>query len=318
MSFNYIAIMREYAVLRQYRLKMSALLIAFCSLIFLSGCSASSSKQYVRPSLNIGAFKRVAVLPLENYTSDKYANEIIRSKIIIELLSRGIDVIEPGEVVVTMKELKVRSLNALSVEDIKIMGEMLKIDAVIVGSVERYGISKGISVSYPEVSVQLMLFESATGSIAWSVWHTTGGASFWTRHFGAEGPTLDKTSAQVIKKAFDTLFNKMPVYAKPHSMEIIEEKGTALSEGKIKQPEKKIREVPAGKLSGESEETMVGKPIRVRMAEPAEKAKHIEKIEELSAGEVSRKTEGELIPPVAGGNIGSVEKTRFTRQTNDY
>ncbi len=315
MIIDYIGIMREYAVLRRYRLRMSVSLIAFCSLIiFLSGCSAGSLKQYVRPSINIGAFKRVAVLPLENYTSDKYANEIIRSKIIIELLLRGMDVIEPGEVVVTLKELKVKSLDALRVEDIKNMGEMLNVDAVIVGSVERFGISKGISVSYPEVSVHLMLFESTTGSIAWSVWHTTGGASFWTRHFGAEGTTLDKTSAQVIKEAFDTLFNKMPVYAKPHSTEIIEEKGTALSEGKIEQPKKKTREVPAEKLSEESEEKMVGKPIKVRMAEPAEKPKHIEKTEESFTDEISRKTEGEIIVPVAGENIAPIEKTRFTEK----
>ncbi len=74
------------------------------------------------------------------------------------------------------------------------------------GSVGAFEISKGISVSYPEVSVYLMLLESTSGNIIWSVWHTTGGASFWTRHFGAEETTLDETSKKVVKEAIDTLF----------------------------------------------------------------------------------------------------------------
>ncbi|HDH04672.1 MAG TPA: hypothetical protein ENH01_03020 [Nitrospirae bacterium] len=174
-------------------------------MLFTSACS-SGMKQYVRPGADFRAIKAVAVLPLENFSSDKYANGKLRSKIIIELLSRGIDVIEPGEVVTALRYLKVRSIDSIRTEDIRAMGKMLNVNAVIKGSVEAFGISKGITVSYPEVSIHLTLIETATGNTVWSVWHTTGGASFWTRHFGAEGRTLDNASADVVREAFDAIY----------------------------------------------------------------------------------------------------------------
>jgi TolB-like protein len=187
----------------------SSFTILFSLIVFISGCSGSikhSIKQYIRPNTDISAIRAIAVLPLENFTSDNYADGKIKSKIIIELLSRGIDVIEPGEVVMTLRELRVRSIDSIRTEDIQNIGKTLNVDAVMLGSVEAFGISKGITVSYPEVTVHLILFETASGKIIWSAWHTTGGASFWTRHFGAEGRTLDNASAMVIKETFDALF----------------------------------------------------------------------------------------------------------------
>lgn len=183
-------------------------LLTLCSLIMLMfGCSTPGTiKQYVRPNIDMSTIKTIAVLPLINYTGDDFAGEKVRSKINIELLSRGIEIIEPGEIVTVLRELKVRSMDSLRQDDIVNIGNMLNADVVITGSVETFGMSKGISVSYPEVSVQMMMFDTADGKIIWSVWHTSGGASFWTRHFGAEGNTLDNVSERVIKEAFDALY----------------------------------------------------------------------------------------------------------------
>jgi len=174
-------------------------------LIFAYGCG-SPLKKYTRPDYDISAVKTVAVLPLENFTSDNYADEKIRSKIGIELLSRDINIIEPGEVAMALKELKIKSVDSIRNKDIVSIGNMLKVDAVLAGSVETYGISRGITVSYPEVSVHLIMFDAVTGNTIWSASHTSGGASFWTRHFGAEGGTLDDVSEKVIKEAFDSLY----------------------------------------------------------------------------------------------------------------
>jgi hypothetical protein len=72
--------------------------------------------------------------------------------------------------------------------------------------VEAYGISRGISVSYPEVSINLRLVEPSSGNIIWSVCQTSGGPGFWTRHFGAEGISLSDSASKVVKEAMDTLF----------------------------------------------------------------------------------------------------------------
>lgn len=183
------------------------LLLTVCSLaILIFGCSTSSLKQYVSPNIDIRAIQTIAVLPLNNFTSDKHANEKIRSKVNIELLSRGINVVEPGEIGLALTELKVRSMQSLRMEDMQDIGEMLGADAVILGSVETFGVRKGINVSYPEVSIHLSMYDTVSGNLIWSIWHTSGGASFGPRHFGTEGSTLDNVAAEVIRESCDALY----------------------------------------------------------------------------------------------------------------
>jgi TolB-like protein len=182
------------------------LLFALCPLlIFVCGCGGGP-KYYTKPNFELNNIKRVAVLPFDNFTSDEYAGEKIRKPVITELLSRGIDVIEPGEVTKVLRELKIKSLSFINITDIQNLGKTLGVETVMMGSVEAFGISKGISVSYPEVSINLMLVEASSGNIIWSIWHTAGGPNFWTRHFGAEGITLSEAANKVVKEAIDTLF----------------------------------------------------------------------------------------------------------------
>jgi TolB-like protein len=190
----------------QSRKKQNMLLVTtWLLMILVAGCYSTVSK-YTRPDIDLGKIKKVAVLPIENFTSDEYAHEKIRSLLIIDLLSRGIDVIEPGEVIKTLRELRVWSVNSLSASDIRNIAKILKVEAVMTGSVGTFKVRRGVSVSYPEVSLSLMLYEATSGNVVWSVWHTSGGASFFRRHFGAENITLDGTSRNVIKGAIDTLY----------------------------------------------------------------------------------------------------------------
>jgi TolB-like protein len=173
-------------------------------LILIYGCV--SSEYFIRPKTDISNIKRVAVLPFENFTSDGYAGEKIRRIVITELLSKGIDVIEPGEVTKLLRELNIRSISSIKVSEIQEMGKKLGVEGVMMGSVEAFEISRGISVTYPEVTINLILIETSSGNIIWSVRHTTGGASFWTRHFGSEGISLSEAARKVVKGAINTLF----------------------------------------------------------------------------------------------------------------
>lgn len=174
-------------------------------LILSAGCAGGKNIKFYR-GVDIGEIQRVAVLPFKNLSSEKEAAERIRRTVIAELLSRGVDVIEPGELTRVLRELEVRSTTALSIKDIQKIGKELKVDALITGSVIAYRISRGINVSYPEVTIQLMLIDTETGNILWSVWNTEGGPDFWVRHFGTEGKSLSETARDVVKEAFDTLF----------------------------------------------------------------------------------------------------------------
>ena len=172
-------------------------------LFLLCGCAQD---YFVRETSVISDIQRLAVLPFENYTGDPYADEKIRRIVITDLLSRGIDVVEPGEVTSILKELKIMHMSSITKSELQKIGEMLGVKAVMLGSVEAFGISQGINVRYPEVTINLMLIETNSGNIIWSVRRSTGGASFWTRHFGSEGISLSEAARKTVKETIDTLY----------------------------------------------------------------------------------------------------------------
>ncbi|MEW6585595.1 MAG: hypothetical protein AB1442_08285 [Nitrospirota bacterium] len=183
-------------------------LVSFLLVVLLSGIPAGACgpKHYVKGKTDVGEFRRIAVLPFENFTSDEHAGEKIRRLVLTELLSKGVEVVEPGEITRLCKDMKVRSLASLKVREIQEMGTALGVAAVMMGSVEAYGIGRGISVTYPEVTVNLRLIEASSGNIVWSVRHTSGGPNFWTRHFGSEGPSLSEAAGKVVDEAIETIF----------------------------------------------------------------------------------------------------------------
>jgi TolB-like protein len=187
-------------------MRLRALCFMLCAICFLFvGCATHTSSQYVRKNVDYKNFQRIAVLPFESLTTDEYAGEKIRKTVITELLSRGVDVVEPGEVTRVLIEQKIKSLGSVKTTDLQNMAKTLGVGALMMGSVEAYEISRGISVSYPEVSINLRLVEASSGNIIWSVCQTSGGPSFWTRHFGAEGISLSEAAKKVVEEAIDTL-----------------------------------------------------------------------------------------------------------------
>jgi len=176
--------------------------IAALGIMLLCGCV---QKPFTRENADITQVKRIAVLPFENFTSDPYAGEKIRRIVITELLARGTDVVEPGEVTRLLIDMEVRSLRSIKITDIQEIGKKLNVDAIMTGSVEAFGISRGISVSYPEVTINLMLLETSSGNIIWSVHQSTGGPSFWTRHFGSEGISLSEAANETVTEAIGKL-----------------------------------------------------------------------------------------------------------------
>ena len=180
-------------------------ILVFQAILIIS-CSSKTLKPYSHRDITINQFTKIAVMPLQNLTTDKFATQKIESLLIMDFLARGIDVIEPGEVMSALRQSKAQSIDTMPVEALQEIGKMINADAVIVGSVGTFAINKGISVAYPEVSVNFIMIDMQSGSIIWSAWHTSGGPDFWTRHFGAEGDTLDEIAREVVKDTVDTLY----------------------------------------------------------------------------------------------------------------
>ena len=172
------------------------------------GCArAPKPNFYIRQDFDFSVIKRVAVLPFDNLTNEKFASERIRRLVINELLASGLmDVVVAGDLSATLKTAKVESVTALPPKEIKEIGRALNAQAVLAGSVERYEESKGGSFAAPEISISLVMAEIDSGSIVWSVSASTGGAGFGTRHFGARADTISEASEKVVKKTIRTLY----------------------------------------------------------------------------------------------------------------
>lgn len=176
------------------------------ALLALSAC-APSARTYIRPGIDLRTVTKVAVMPFENLTTDRYAGKKIQNLMITELLrTRRVDVVEPGEIYKIIRASDLLSLNALSIENIKNIGRQLNVQAVLLGSVHAFGVARGVTVSYPEVTLHCMLFDTASGAILASTEQTSGGTGFWTRHFKAEGPTLDETAEDAVKVIVRSIF----------------------------------------------------------------------------------------------------------------
>ncbi|MEN8263772.1 MAG: hypothetical protein ABFR82_09940 [Nitrospirota bacterium] len=184
------------------------LLIFLILMFFTAGCQSTNvaPEFHVSEDVDLSFIKKVAVMPFDNLTSEKFAGDIIRHVVVTELLATGlVDVAIPGEVINSMKRLKIKSISALTAADIKKIGKSIKVQAIILGSVEQYGEIRAGNISVPEVTISLMMADAASGSIVWSVTKTRGGATFLAKHFGASSETLSETVLKIVRESLQTL-----------------------------------------------------------------------------------------------------------------
>jgi len=182
------------------------------SVIFLliSGCGGRGDPSfYISQETDFSFIKRVAVLPLDNLTNERFAGDAVRQVVISELLASGlVEVVAPGDAIAAMDNLKMKPGQAPNADQIKAIGKALKVQGVIIGAVNKYGEIRDGNVSSPEITITLMMADTSSGSIVWSVTKTRGGAGFMARHFGARADTMSEAALKVVREAIRTLYNK--------------------------------------------------------------------------------------------------------------
>jgi TolB-like protein len=188
--------------------KRSVLISLLIAISIGFGCAGRETAPfYIRQDYDFSYIKKVAVLPLDNLTNEKFAAEAVRQVVICELLSTGlVDVIVPGDADAVVDKLGLRSIKSLNAEQIKTIGNTLKVQAVVLGSVEKFGEMRIGNITAPEVTITLMMADTSSGSVIWSVTKTGGGASFMARHFGAKSESMSEAVLRVVREAIQTLY----------------------------------------------------------------------------------------------------------------
>lgn len=187
-------------------MRRSTLIAALAAVMAVAGC-AKPPQHFVNPKYDFGNVKKVAVLPFENLSGDNQAGERVRKAVIAELLAAGVlDVVEPGQVNLTLNRAGVQSLTTISTEDLKKLGAALATQLLFLGSVDVYDRLNFGGGTFPEVTVNLRAVDAQSGTIVWSAMTTTGGVTVTGRLFGVGADTMTEATQKSVRAALTTLF----------------------------------------------------------------------------------------------------------------
>lgn len=163
-----------------------------------TGCGGPST--YIHPSPGLDMVKKVAVMPFDNLSKDTNAGDKVRIGFVIELLKTGsFDVMDIGEADRLLRAAGLSydiaqspapairisreqpAAETTEVEDAftplsKQIGETLKVQAILRGSVDTYSSERVRDESVPEVTVAARLIDVETGVIIWASTHTRRGS----------------------------------------------------------------------------------------------------------------------------------------------
>lgn len=173
-----------------------SLLLVFLAGMMATGCGGP--RTYIHPNAGLDSVKKVVVMPFGNLSSDTNAGGKVRIYFVIELLKTGaFDVMDIGE---SDRLLKAASLSyeaspmpAIGIsrggattteeaEDPSVplsnkIGQALKVQAILAGSVNTYSSERIGEQSVPEVNVTARLIDAETGVIIWAGNHTRRGSA---------------------------------------------------------------------------------------------------------------------------------------------
>jgi hypothetical protein len=176
--------------------------------IFLFACAPGSSLTYYHdPQMDFAAIRTVAVMPFENLSRESQAGERVRDVFANSLLSTGaVYVIPAGEVSRGIVRAGILNPAVPSGEEIAKFAGIIKVDAVITGTVTEYGAVTSGNATANVVSMNVQMIEIQSQRIVWTASATEGGISIWDRLFGAGGEPMNDVTMAAVNNVLDKLF----------------------------------------------------------------------------------------------------------------
>jgi len=171
-------------------------------LLCLPGCGSSTMiKAYVRENVSLAHIQHVAVLPFEGGGNASR----IREYTMTQLLASGtFDVVDKGLVDSVLAQEAIGPGTPLDKSTMKRLGQLLNVQAFILGSVEQSTASRG-NASFAQVIITMRLIDSETGLLLWQASGRGSGFSLADRLFGM----APKDYFQVTMGLLDDLFKTM-------------------------------------------------------------------------------------------------------------
>lgn len=173
--------------------------------LLLAGCA--SDDVYFEPNMDFGSLQTVAILPFQNLSSVEEAGERLRNTFMSMLLATGaVYVLPPGEVARGLGKVSRMPPAGPSTEQIKQLGGILGVDALITGVVKEYGTVRSGATSANVISLSLQMMEVGDGMVVWSASSTKGGVTMRDRLLGGGGEPMDTVAVKAVNELLDKLF----------------------------------------------------------------------------------------------------------------
>lgn len=191
--------------------KLTPLLILISTIttaLLLYGCSSSLVVySNIKRENEILKIKRVGVLPFANESGKRGAGEIVANAFNTMLFKRGIfQIEEKGNIEKFLINEKVKAVQMMDLEQIRSLGERLRIDAVFIGVVEEFaGGDWGGKLTTPLVAIRAKLIDIKSGKVLWMVRHKRRGDDYITVFGFGQIRSISALSTQVASEMINTL-----------------------------------------------------------------------------------------------------------------
>jgi len=184
-------------------------LVACIIMLLLTGCGVSLKENvnsFLRPNVDIGYIKKVAVLPFTNHSNDKLAAIRARDIVITQILSRNIfDVIDKSIVDSVLQEEAIEPGSPLDKAIIKRLGQRLNVQGLILGSIDQAGYERNGMFSYPVISLTLRLVDTRSSLVLWQASGYDSGYSLMKRLFGLAPANPYEVTLRLVDSLLDTI-----------------------------------------------------------------------------------------------------------------
>ncbi len=185
--------------------KYSLTLLATAAAFIALGC-AMGPTVFINDQYNFQYVERVAVVPFDNLTADQGAGNRVTRVFIADLLAeKAFDIVEPGEVSRVLEKFSTVRTSQLTQEQITTIGQELKVQGIIFGSVTEMTGSRSGSAMVNTVTLVVRMVETETGATVWSATNTAGGRGFWGSLFGGGDKSESEAIRDCVKGAVKSL-----------------------------------------------------------------------------------------------------------------
>lgn len=152
-----------------------------CASVWVLSCS-SGPDVYIRKDFRRAKIKKVAVFPFYNSTNAAEASEIVTAAFIAGLVESGRFQVEfPGNIRSFLVTERIVVRTGIDLDTIKLMGERLGVDAVVLGRVDEYvGTGEATRTVVPVVSLAARLIDTRTGKIVFMARYRKTGDDYVT------------------------------------------------------------------------------------------------------------------------------------------